>query len=498
MVWQSEIRNRRKNGDLYWENAIIAPLKASDGEITHYIGLKEDISLRKDYEERLIRQASFDGLTGLPNRTLAMDRLRQLLKDARRAHTLVAVMFMDLDRFKDINDTLGHDAGDRLLVEVAKRLTDSVREKDTVARLGGDEFVLVLADLRAPDDARMVARKILERLREPINLDKRDCFTSASIGVALYPNDSTDASLLLKQADSAMYQAKETGRNTFAFFTAAINARIARRVSLERDLRGALKHGQLGLLFQPVVSADDGALLGGEALLRWHRPGHGTLTPDGFIALAEQTGLIHEIGRWVLAEACRRCRHWQMSLDDKICVAVNISSRQFSSGDFLLSLRQTLQESGLEGPRLHLEITERILLEDDPSTRRRLHAIKDLGIALAIDDFGTGYSSLAYLKRFPVDILKIDRTFLRGAPSNPQDRALIDAIVDLARGFGLGTVAEGVETAEQAAYLRERGVHMLQGYFVSRPLPPEELARFRESQIGDCPAATAPAAKGSF
>ncbi len=491
-VWQSEIRNRKKNGELYWEHAIIAPLKGVSGEITHYIGLKEDISLRKDYEQRLIRQASFDGLTGLPNRTLAMDRLRQLLKDARRNGTLVAVMFMDLDRFKDVNDTLGHDAGDQLLVEVARRLTESVREQDTVARLGGDEFLLVLPDLHRAEDARLVARKILERVREPVRMDRRECFTSASIGIALYPNDSSDATLLLKQADSAMYQAKETGRNTLAFFTAEINARIARRVSLETDLRSALERRQLELHFQPLIRADDGTLLGSEALLRWNRPGHGILAPGLFIDLAEQTGLIQDIGRWALEEACRQCRHWQRSLDSKIRVAVNISARQFSSDELPALLRHVLQNSGMDGPSLHLEITERVLLDDEPGTRRRLHAIKDLGIALAIDDFGTGYSSLAYLKRFPVDMLKIDRAFLLDVPASPQDRALIDAVVDLAQGFGLTTIAEGIETAEQYAYLRQRGIDVLQGYYISRPLPAEELPRFRDRHMRHALTAGAP------
>lgn len=486
-VWRSEIRNRKKSGELYWEHAIIAPLKGADGTITHYIGLKEDISLRKNYEERLIRQASFDGLTGLPNRTLAMDRLRQLLKEARRDGSLVAVMFMDLDRFKDVNDTLGHDAGDRLLLEVTRRLTETVREKDTVARLGGDEFLLVLPDLHRAEDARLVASKILERLRAPVRLDKRECFATASIGIALYPNDSGDATLLLKQADSAMYQAKETGRNTLAFFTAEINARIARRVALETDLRNALERRQLTLHFQPLVRASDEALLGSEALLRWHRPGHGLLSPGAFIELAEQTGLIQDIGRWVLEEACRQCRHWQMSLDSNLQVAVNLSARQFSSDELPALLRQALQDSGLDGSSLQIEITERVLLNGEPGTRRRLHAIKDLGIGLAIDDFGTGYASLAYLKRFPVDTLKIDRAFLLDVPSSAQDRALIDAVAHLARGFGLTTIAEGVETAEQYAYLRERGVDVLQGYYISRPLPAEQLPRFRDRLIGQMP-----------
>jgi diguanylate cyclase (GGDEF)-like protein/PAS domain S-box-containing protein len=485
-VWQGELRNRKKSGDLYWEYTIIAPLKSPDGEITHYIGLKEDISLRKEYEERLIRQASFDGLTGLPNRTLAMDRLRQLVKRARRDGHLVAVVFIDLDHFKDVNDTLGHEAGDRLLVEVARRLSETVREQDTVARLGGDEFLLVLPDIHDAEDARVVASKVLERIRAPVRIDARDCFTTASMGVTLFPGDSGDPDLLLKHADSAMYQAKESGRNTCTFFTAEINARIAHRVSLETELRNALKREQLFLEFQPVIRARDGALVGSEALLRWARPGHGVIAPEGFIGLAEQTGLIYDIGRWVLEAACRQCRQWQVTAGTETCVAVNISSRQFKSRHFPGIVKGMLDDTGLSGPSLHLEITERMLLDDDPQTIETLHKVKDLGAVLAIDDFGTGYSSLAYLKRFPVDVLKIDGAFIRDVPASSQDKALINAVVDLARGFDLATVAEGVEAREQYDWLVGLGVDMLQGHHISAPLGAEEFRGFHSYAVDAC------------
>jgi diguanylate cyclase (GGDEF)-like protein len=395
-------------------------------------------------------------------------------------------MFIDLDHFKDVNDTLGHEAGDRFLIEVARRLTESVREQDTVARLGGDEFLLVLPDIRDLADARMVAGKIVERLRAPVRLEGRDCFTSASLGVTLFPDDSADPGLLLKHADSAMYHAKATGRNTVAFFTPEINARIAHRVSLEAELRQALERDQLFLEFQPVVRASDGALVGSEALLRWQRPRHGVVAPGGFIDLAEQIGLIHDIGRWALERACRQCRHWQITVDRSICVAVNISSRQFKSEHFPDIVRKALEDSGLPGPSLHLEITERVLLDDDPQTLRTLHRMKEMGVVLAIDDFGTGYSSLAYLKRFPIDVLKIDRAFIRDVPDSAQDTALINAVVDLARGFSLSTVAEGVETAEQHAWLAERGVDMLQGHHISGPLSVEDFPAFRPAGVEAC------------
>ncbi|WP_456407724.1 EAL domain-containing protein [Thiolapillus sp.] len=481
--WRGIFHNKRKGGSLYWESAIISPIRDEDGEISHFIGVKEDITQQRQNEAQILYQATYDLLTGLPNRTLLMDRLRQNLLGAKREHIDFALLFIDLDRFKVVNDLYGHVVGDALMKQVAKRLKTEVREADTVVRFGGDEFVVLLMGISSGDAAGMVARKIIEALSRPFELDERVVNIGASIGITLFPMDVDEDSMsgeevigaLLSNADMAMYQAKAKGRNYYQFFEQGMQDLVKKHLALEQDLRYAVSNDELRLYYQPVYEAYSNEMVGMEALLRWQHPELGMVNPDSFIPLAEETGLIGEIGVWVFAQACRQVREWQQKYAIRLKLSVNLSARQYEKGFDADTLKHILETTGYAAEYLTLEITENLLLKESERAIEWLHALKSCGISLAVDDFGTGYSSLSYLKRFPVDALKIDRSFVRDLPDDNEDVSLVSAIVVMADSLGIRVVAEGVETEAQRVFLKDIGCDFMQGYLFSRPLPADEM-----------------------
>jgi diguanylate cyclase (GGDEF)-like protein len=443
--------------------------------------LEIQIAERERAEERARVLAFHDALTGLPNRLLFNDRLRLALAQARRHKRSMAVMFVDLDRFKFVNDSLGHTLGDELLRQVAERLIATVRHTDTVARLGGDEFTLLLPDLHGPEDAAQNARKILNATRRPFLLDGRELYVTPSIGVAVYPEDGRDVDTLLKNADTAMYRAKDEGRDNFQCYTATMNHHALKRLSLESGLRRALPNHELSLEYQPVVNLDGGEIHGFEALLRWKHPLLGSVAPSEFVPVAEATGLILPIGPWVLRTACAQVRRWQETRDYPLAIAVNLSARQFEQADLAEQILRALEETGLSPENLEIEIVESSAMRNTDGAVRTLRALKDIGVRISIDDFGVGYSSLSYLRRLPIDTLKIDRSFVRDITIDPDDAAIVGAVVDLAQTLKLRVVAEGVETEEQLSFLKDRGCDRMQGYLASVPLPPDACFSFLET-----------------
>jgi len=444
--------------------------------------LLRDLTERKSYEAQLAYQANYDSLTQLPNRTLLQDRLKHAIAHARRTRRLMAVLFLDLDRFKMVNDSLGHAAGDALLKAVAIRLRTSVREGDTVARLGGDEFVIVLEELPQADLATLGACKVLEIMKAPFTLAGQEFFVNCSIGISLFPKDGQDGPTLLKNADTAMYRAKERGRNMIQFYAAAMNARAFERLTLENGLRHALEAGELMLHYQPQVDLVSSQIIGMEALLRWRHLKLGMIAPAEFIPLAEETGLIVPIGEWVLKTVCAQIRAWQEAGLPALPVAVNLSARQFMQAGLAEQVAGILAATGLKANQLELEITESLLMKDVEGAVDTLRIFKAMGVGLAIDDFGTGYSSLNYLKRFPIDRLKIDQSFVRDITIDSDDAAIALAVIAMAHSLRLKVIAEGVETAAQLDFLRSRHCDEMQGYYFSRPLPAEEIAALLRNQ----------------
>lgn len=473
--WRGEFCNLRSDGQLFWEYATVSPMSAEDGTITHFVAVKEDITVRRSYEERLLRQAHFDDLTALPNRLLMQDRLLQTMSAARRSGRKVAVMIIDLDRFKNINDALGHAAGDRLLREAAERLASCVRAADTLARLGGDEFVLILPDMDDHSTAERVARRVCELFTRPFRLDGQEHFVTASIGITLFPDDSDDSQELLRNADLAMYKAKERGRNGFAFFTQDINEKLQRRLTIEGKLRRALGNDELLLHYQPILDLASNRPQGVEALVRWRDSQGRFIMPGEFIPVAEDVGLIHGIGDWVIATSCHDIPTVSRSLGAPLRVAVNVSPRQLRDAAFGPTVLRLLHASGMSPERLELEITESVLMDDAAETDTNLKMLCDLGIRLSIDDFGTGYSALGYLQKYPFDTLKIDRSFISTMTSNQNAARLVETIIAMAHGMGLVAIAEGVETEEQLAFLRSRDCDLAQGYLIGRPMGLEVL-----------------------
>ncbi|MDP2833128.1 MAG: EAL domain-containing protein [Pseudomonadota bacterium] len=477
--WSGEIWNRRKNGEIYPEWLTISGVTDAAGKLTNYVGVFSDISQIKQSEAERDRLAHFDPLTELPNRLLFNARLDHALQRAERDGTLLTLLFIDLDRFKNINDALGHPAGDRVLQDVARRLSNCGRAEDTVSRLGGDEFAMALEGQGSAALASGMADKLLAALTLPFDLDGQAVFVGASIGISIYPTDGKDAATLLKNADAAMHQSKDDGRNTFRFYNAAMTRAARERLTLETNLRHAIERQEFLVYYQPQVDVSSGAILGVEALVRWDHPASGLIAPDRFIPLAEETGLIVPLGEWVLFTACTQARAWLDGADlPNLSVAVNLSPRQFRQHNLAAHVRAVLDASGLPAALLELEITESAIMENPGQAIATLQALKDLGITISIDDFGTGYSSLAHLKRFPIDKLKIDQSFIRDIPQDRSDMEIAATIIAMARNLHLKVLAEGVETEDQLAFLQIHGCDAYQGYLCSRPIPAPALEQW--------------------
>ncbi|HEY9147490.1 MAG TPA: EAL domain-containing protein [Gammaproteobacteria bacterium] len=483
--WQGEIWNRRKNGEIYPEWMTVNVVRDEEGRIGNYVAVFSDITQVKHSQMQLDHMAHHDPLTDLPNRNLLADRLAQAVHRAERTGNHVAVLFIDLDRFKNVNDTLGHPSGDLLLQDVARRLQHMLRLEDTVARLGGDEFIVVVEDIERPDFAESVASKIIDVIAAPFTINGQELFIGASIGISLYPTDGNNPSNLIKYADTAMYQAKEKGRNTYQFYTQELTDTVMERLALESSLRRALEAGQLELHYQPQVELGSGRIVGAEVLLRWYHPEHGMISPERFIPLAEEAGLILPIGEWVLEQACIQAAQWCELYPEFERIAVNLSIAQLQRSDFVEKVRDILQRTGLSAEKLELEITEGMLMQFPDITRVVLNGLRDLGVDLAIDDFGTGYSSLGYLKRFPIQILKIDRSFIMDIPADSNDVAITRAVIALGKSLQLKVIAEGVETVQQAEFLLQEGCNLGQGYYYNHPVSAEELLRLL--QLGRLP-----------
>ena len=455
--------------------------------------LQAEMEERDRAEEKIKYQAYHDSLTGLPNRMLLKDRLDVAQADSRRTGEPLAVMFLDLDRFKLVNDSMGHSSGDELLLGVSDRITGALREGDSLARVGGDEYVLLLPRVSGPERAVEAARRVMQSLRKPWDLNGRDFHVTASIGIAMYPGDGTDSETLMRNADTAMYQAKADGRDRVRRFEAAMDDHVQERVELERDLRRALSLEQFTLHYQPQVDTRSGQVVGMEALVRWQSPERGLVPPNTFIPIAEETGLIWDLGRWVLREACSQVQSWRKAgLLHDIPVAVNVSPRQFHDVGIVDEVRATLAATGLPASQLELEITESTAMRDVEHSVQTLTQLKETGVRVSIDDFGTGYSSLSYLKRFPIDTVKIDRSFVMDIAQDPDDASIVSAIIVLAESLTMNTVAEGVETEEQLAFLRERNCGSFQGFIYSPALPADELAQLLSDEAPPVPRSDRP------
>lgn len=473
--WRGEIWNRRKDGTVFpeWQN--ISSVTDDAGNVTHYVSVFSDISQIKRSQEELDHLAHHDALTDLPNRLLLNERLAQAIKRADRHGTQLAVIFLDIDHFKLINDSFGHTVGDKLLQQVARYLQHTLRQEDTVSRLGGDEFVLLIEDVKTPDNLGDMVEKLFQAFRNPIDIDEKEMRITASLGISVYPRDGDDADTLLRNADAAMYRSKDEGRNTYQFYTEEFTRNAFERGLLLNSLRQAVEREELVLFYQPQVNLANGRFIGMEALLRWQHPELGMVSPATFIPLAEDSGIIHAIGEWVLLEACRQALAW---LDRGIefgRVAVNVSGPQIQRGSMVEVVEKVLAETGLPGTCLELEITEGFIMQEPERAISQLNALGELGIELAIDDFGTGYSSLSYLKQLPIHKLKIDQSFVRDIPVDPNDMAIAEAVIALGSSLGLNVIAEGVETHEQAEFLKNAGCQEAQGYLYSRPVPAPEL-----------------------
>ena len=468
----------RKNGEIIWISENAREVRDGSGNLLYFEGTVEDITERKTYETRLTHQATHDTLTGLPNRALFRDRLQQAVRYAERERAKVSIVFIDLDNFKYINDSLGHEAGDALIRIMAQRLKSCVRDSDTVARLGGDEFVLLLQGAPFDDERVSIAMsRILSEVRKPVDVRGRELTVTCSIGISVCPEDGNDVDALLKHADAAMYQAKQAGRDNFQFFTSSINQRVLDRMDLEHRLRGALERSEFLLHYQPKLDLRSGMVVGTEALISWRAPQQGLVSPSRFIPLAEETGLIEPIGEWVLETACRQAQLWRERGFRPLTVAVNVSPRQFRDAGLPQLVENILKKTGVTPSMIELEITETCLAHDSEKFIATLKTLKGLGVQIAIDDFGVGYSSMAYLKSFPVDRLKVDQTFAKNLATSEKDRSIYKAIVSLGHNLGLRVVAEGVETSEQYYLLRDIGCDEVQGFFFSMPVPADDFER---------------------
>ncbi len=472
----------RANGGVFPVEVLLTPISTETGTQTIHT-VWRDITEQKQQRERILHQAHYDNLTDLPNRFLSLDRLTQLIKETKRTNNRIAALFLDLDNFKKVNDTLGHDCGDQLLVQAARRLRDALRDGDTVGRLGGDEFIILLGGLTNAIDAIPVANNLLKRFRVPFLLGNRELILTASLGIACYPDDGKTSSELLRKADTAMYHSKEQGRNNYHYFTDVMNQEGSRRLQLEEHLHGALTRNEYHLCYQPIISIPENSIVGAEVLLRWNNPTLGNVSPIELIPVAEQTGHIVQIGQYVLTNALKMAAQWQQNYDPNFKISVNFSPCQFRDPNLLQYIEYVLKQSGVSGESLELEITEGVLLSAHTDVENALSALHNLGIGIAMDDFGTGYSSMSYLRRYPFDTLKIDRSFICDLTENPADRELVNASIAMAKGLGLKVVAEGVETKAQLTHLVEHGCEFAQGYLFSKPIPEKEFSKLLRNGI---------------
>lgn len=482
--WQGEVWDRRRNGEIYPKWLSVSAVTGEDGSVRRFIVIFSDITTLKRTEEQLYQMAHYDSLTGLANRRYFLEILKGALLAASRSQGIAALMFIDLDGFKLVNDTLGHSAGDHLLKEVAARIRECLRVTDTVARIGGDEFTVILPSLKDVQDAGPVARKVLSRVGEPLQLGNREVLVTPSIGISVYPNDGIHPDTLIQCADTAMYRAKESGKNGYQFFSPDMNERAEERLVLLSKLKRAVRNQEFLVHYQPQIRLSDGALTGVEALIRWNSNEHGIVGPSCFVQTAEEHGLISEIGDLVLREVCRQGRAW---IDDELSgfrIAVNISAHQIRRNDFVADFEAVLDENGLPPQMIEIELTERVMVEDDRNTKRTLERLKSLGCSLVIDDFGTKYSSLAYLKRFPIDRLKIDQAFVRDLRGPASDDGIASVIVAMGRSLRMDVIAEGVETQAQAQCLKALDCPHAQGFYFGRPGPPEEMTRLLRKKLG--------------
>ncbi len=476
--WEGEFWSKRKNGDDYAERLSFSAITGEKDKVQHYAAVISDITERKKAEEQIHYQANYDTLTGLPNRSLFQDRLNLALPSMSRTDRKLALMFIDLDGFKLVNDTLGHDIGDLLLKETAGRLGTCVRQGDTVARLGGDEFTIIMPNLVDPRHAPLVGQRVLDALAKPFHLKGHETFVSASIGVTIFPDDASEAKELLRNADAAMYRAKEQGKANLHFFTADLNAVVQERMVLKNGLGKALEKGEFSLHYQPKLEIESGRITGVEALMRWNSPDLGMVSPVKFIPVMEETGQVVEMGEWAIRIACLQHQEWRQAGLPRIRIAVNLSPRQLRDASFVLIVESVLRETGVKPAGLELEITESLLMSDSGGALKALGELHEMGIHMAMDDFGTGYSSLSYLKRFPIDTIKIDRTFVADIATNPDDAEIIRTIISMGHTLNRKVIAEGVENGQQLSLLRDYQCDEIQGYFFSRPLPAGMITKF--------------------
>ncbi len=478
--WEGEIWNRRKNGAVYLEWLRINRIPANESTPLRYVGVFHDVTEQRQADERIRHLAFHDALTGLPNRALFHDRLEHAIERGRRESGRLAVIFMDLDGFKSVNDSLGHDIGDLLLTEIAVRIRNRIRRgTDTVARLGGDEFVILMEDLKEPEHCATLAGDLIEDISLPMSLREHNIQLSASLGISFFPDDGSDAIDLMRRADAAMYSAKAAGKGTYHFFQSGMLDDINRRLSLEAELRQAIARNTLALYYQPKVCLTDGRVVGVEALLRWPHSQRGMIMPADFVPLAEESGLILPLGDWVLDAACRQAADWRAQ-GLQIAVAVNVSTRQLTKGHLTPRVAELLTKYQLPGTALQVEVTESAFMSNLDVAISTLNGLRDLGVAIAVDDFGTGYSSLAMLSSLPIDLVKVDRSFVWNTDRHPKDTAVVKTVIALANALGLDVVAEGVETERQAQMLREAGCSVCQGYLFSHPMPPERLLEWMD------------------
>ncbi|TCW33674.1 sensor domain-containing protein [Gulbenkiania mobilis] len=473
--WQGEVWNRRKNGEVYPEWLAINAVRNAAGEVTHYVAIFSDLSERKAADERIQFLAHFDVLTSLPNRSHMQDRVELAIQNATKDGHQLALLLLDLDRFKTINESLGHSAGDTLLQMASDRIRSVLGPGETVARQGGDEFIILLPSLTDPSEAALAAERIRDAFASSIELHNHIITITPSIGISVYPQDGRDFETLVRNADAAMYHAKSSGRNNYKFYTADLNARAREILAVESQLRFALERSEFVLHYQPQVEFATGHIVGAEALIRWNHPSLGLLGPGRFIQVAEERGFIVKLGSWVIREACRQLAEWRAAGLPEISLAMNLSALQFRQEDLALTLERALSANGLQGHMIDIEVTESVVMEDAEATIQTLDAIKTMGLQLSIDDFGTGYSSLSYLKRFKADKLKIDRSFVRDIPADPDDSAIARAIINMAKNLNMRVVAEGVETVEQWRFLAAEGCDQVQGYLLSKPVPAEDF-----------------------